>query len=175
MFSLLLNIYAKWHPEMFNPYLHGCPGGCGAGGKWWGGQGLRWESAVAAVPPAPPRWFVVKHRRWPLAPGPGRETWLYCSCRKCAHSQAYIYMLSVVLRELDTQGGRPERFCGVLASAEGSKIKGKDKTWGGRWTRREEKRSIYCTWKDPFKSYEEKKKEGIKAKRNRNMIQSAYY
>lgn len=26
MFSLLLNIYAKWHPEMFNPYLHGSPG-----------------------------------------------------------------------------------------------------------------------------------------------------
>lgn len=41
---------------------------------------------------------------------------------------ASIYMLSVVLRELDTQGGRAERFCGVLASAEDSKIKGKEKT-----------------------------------------------
>lgn len=44
----------------------------------------------------------------------------------CAPSQAY--MLSVVPRELDTQGGRAERFCGVLASAEGSKIKGTEKT-----------------------------------------------
>lgn len=32
MFSLLLNIYAKWHPEMFNPYLHGSPEGCGVEG-----------------------------------------------------------------------------------------------------------------------------------------------
>lgn len=33
MFSLLLNIYAKWHPEMFNPYLHGSPGTQGLEGS----------------------------------------------------------------------------------------------------------------------------------------------
>lgn len=49
---------------------------------------------------------------------------------------ASIYMLSVVPGELDTQGGRAERFCGVLASAEGSKIKAKENTWGGRWRHR---------------------------------------
>lgn len=49
----------------------------------------------------------------------------------------YIYMLSVAPKELDTQGGRAERFCGVLASAEGSKIKGKEKTGVGGWKNRQ--------------------------------------
>lgn len=42
---------------------------------------------------------------------------------------ASIYMSSVVERELDTLGGSSSSgFCGVLASAEDSKIKGKEKT-----------------------------------------------
>ncbi len=52
-------------------------------------------------------------------------------------SFASIYMSSMVPRELDTQGGRAERFCGVLASAEGSKIKGK-RAVGGGGTEKEE-------------------------------------
>lgn len=74
MFSLLLNIYAKWHPEMFNPYLRSSPGAQGLEGERWRGQGLGWESAIAAVPPMLQWRFVVKHRRWPLASGPGGET-----------------------------------------------------------------------------------------------------
>ena len=70
MFSLLLNIYAKWHPEMFNPYLHGSPGAERLEGRSDEATDCK-ESAIAAVLPMPPQRFIVKRQLWPLAGGPG--------------------------------------------------------------------------------------------------------
>lgn len=163
MFSLLLNIYAKWHPEMFNPYLRGSPRGL-RGWRGGGGEATDRGGEVRRLQ----FQLVVKHRRWPLASGPGRETWPYCCCwKKCASSRVY-YMLSVVLRELDTRGGRAERFYGALASAEGSKIKGKEKTWGGRWTRERKEKSTYCTLctiKESCETYWEERERNKSTKR----------
>lgn len=41
MFSLLLNIYAKWDLEIFSPYLHGSLGTKVAEGEWRGGREAR--------------------------------------------------------------------------------------------------------------------------------------
>lgn len=141
MFSLLLNIYAKWHPEMFNPYLQRIPRDWG---EWRGGQGLRWESAIAAVLPVPPWWFVVKHQCWPLASGPGRETWLYCCLKKCAPSQAYIYVLSGTKGIRRTGWKSRKVLWGVGFSWEQQDKKQK---WGGRQgnTQKEEVNITYCT------------------------------
>lgn len=105
------------------------PRGWGTGGEWWGGQRLRWESAIAAVPPVLLQWSAVKHQCWPLASGPGRKTWLHC-CWKCALSQAYtIYIYSI--KGIRNTAWESRNVQEVLASAEGSKTKGKVKMWGG--------------------------------------------
>lgn len=107
MFSLLLNIYAKWHPEMFNPYLHGSLGAEGLEGSGEEARDCK-ESAIAAVPIVPPWQFVVKHRLWPLARGPERKHDFIAAEKVC--TLASIYMFSVAPRESDTQGGRAGRF-----------------------------------------------------------------
>lgn len=61
------------------------------------------------------------------------------------HHRHILYMLSVVPRDLDIQGGRARRFCGVLAPAESNKTKGREKTQ--RWEARQEEQwnITYCT------------------------------
>lgn len=62
MFSLLLNIYAKWHPEMFNPYLPKSPGDDEAEAEGREDWGAEVESATAAVLLIR---LIVKHQSWP--------------------------------------------------------------------------------------------------------------
>lgn len=113
MFSLLLNIYAKWHPEMFNPYLRGSPGVCGDVGGVVRRPGT--EVGKCRRCTSTRSSAVVRCKTPVLAFGfrPGERNMTLLQLEQVC-TLASIYMPSVLLRELDTQGGRAERFRGVL-------------------------------------------------------------
>lgn len=147
------------------------PRGWGTGGEWWGGQRLRWESAIAAVPPVLLQWSAVKHQRWPLASGPGRKTWLHC-CWKCALSTLAIYIYIYDTKGIRHTVWESRNVQEVLASAEGSKTKGKVKMWGGKQGNRQARGSAitltvhHVGKKESSGTKKKKRKEKRRRKRN---------